>query len=222
MRLRNIPGAEEHLDQSPFVIRDPEAVRGSWKKGVFGNDRPLYLEIGCGKGQFLNALAAMNPEINYLGIEKMSSVLLRAVEKREQAEELRNLFFLRFDAEGLTGVFGPGEVDRIYLNFSDPWPKDRHHKRRLTSREYLKRYEEILSPGGFIEFKTDNTGLFDFSLQELEASGWIVTDMTRNLHKSPMNEGNVMTEYEEKFSILGNKICKLIAHPSESLGRGMN
>ena len=126
------------------------------------------------------------------------------------------LFFLRFDAEALTEAFGPGEVDRIYLNFSDPWPKDRHHKRRLTSREYLSRYEEILSPGGFIEFKTDNTGLFDFSLQELEASGWIVTDMTRNLHKSPMNEGNVMTEYEEKFSILGNKICKLIAHPTVS------
>ncbi len=215
MRLRNIPGAEEHIAGSPFVVQNPKKMRGRWKEAVFQNGLPLHLEIGCGKGQFLNTLAAMHPEINYLGIEKMSSVLLRAVEKREQAEELKNLFFLRFDAEALTEAFGPGEVDRIYLNFSDPWPKDRHHKRRLTSREYLSRYDEILSPGGVVEFKTDNTGLFDFSLEELAAKGWVVTDVTRHLHKSPMNEGNVMTEYEEKFSILGNRICKLIAHPGD-------
>ena len=209
MRLRNIPGAREEMLVNPFVVQNPEKNKGHWKE-YFGNTNPLHIEIGMGKGQFIMALAEANPDINYLGIEKYSSVLLRALEKQEIVN-LPNLRFLRLDAEYTPDVFDCGEVDRIYLNFSDPWPKDRHHKRRLTSREYLGRYETILKPTGIIEFKTDNVGLFDFSLEEGEAAGWTLLASTRDLHKDPiLNEGNVMTEYEERFSILGNKICKMI------------
>ncbi|MBR4767900.1 MAG: tRNA (guanosine(46)-N7)-methyltransferase TrmB [Lachnospiraceae bacterium] len=214
MRLRKIAGAEDRINASPSVIREPEAMRGLWKKEVFQNGRPLYVEIGSGKGRFLMEMAALHPEVNFLGIEKFPSVLLRAVEKYEETPR-ENVRFLRFDAEAIETVLSLGEADRIYLNFSDPWPKDRHHKRRLTSREFLKRYEAVLALEGIVEFKTDNVGLFEFSLREIEASGWEVLSETRDLHKSPMNEGNVMTEYEEKFSILGNKICKLITRPKK-------
>lgn len=213
MRLRNIPGALERIESSPYVIQEPAAMCGQWKQTVFQNDRPLFLEIGCGKGRFLNTLSKEHPEVNYLGIEKFSSVLLRAIEKIELEEGRKNLYFLRFDAEYLSELFAENEVDRIYLNFSDPWPKDRHHKRRLTSREFLERYERVLSSGGTLEFKTDNVGLFDFSLEELSVRGWEIREMTRDLQKSPMKEGNVMTEYEERFSLLGNRISKLIAVP---------
>ena len=212
MRLRNIPGAQEEMERNPFVLKAPELNKGHWDT-VFENPGPLHLEIGCGKGRFLQELALRHPEINYLGIEKFSSVLLRALEKRAETD-CNNLFFLRFDAEELTEIFAGGEVGRIYLNFSDPWPKARHHKRRLTSREFLARYERILSPGGVVEFKTDNVKLFDFSLEEAEAAGWEVLQVTRDLHRDPvMNEGNIMTEYEQKFSLLGNRICKLIMKP---------
>ena len=214
MRLRNIPGAQEEMLVNPFVVQEPETKKGSWRQ-VFKNDRPLYVEIGTGKGRFISDMACLHPEISFLGIEKMSSVLLRALQKRETLD-LDNLLFLRLDAENAENVFGAGEVDRIYLNFSDPWPKDRHHKRRLTSREFLARYEKILSPEGVVEFKTDNVPLFDFSLEELEAAGWELVACTRDLHNDPMNEGNVMTEYEEKFSLLGNKICKLIMRPGKN------
>ena len=212
MRLRNIPGAQEEMERNPFVLKAPELNKGHWDT-VFENPGPLHLEIGCGKGRFLQELALRHPEINYLGIEKFSSVLLRALEKRAETD-CNNLFFLRFDAEELTEIFAGGEVGKIYLNFSDPWPKARHHKRRLTSREFLARYERILSPGGVVEFKTDNVKLFDFSLEEAEAAGWEVLQVTRDLHRDPvMNEGNIMTEYEQKFSLLGNRICKLIMKP---------
>ena len=212
MRLRNIPGAQEEMERNPFVLKAPELNKGHWDT-VFENPGPLHLEIGCGKGRFLQELALRHPEVNYLGIEKFSSVLLRALEKRAETD-CNNLFFLRFDAEELTEIFAGGEVGKIYLNFSDPWPKARHHKRRLTSREFLARYERILSPGGVVEFKTDNVKLFDFSLEEAEAAGWEVLQVTRDLHRDPvMNEGNIMTEYEQKFSLLGNRICKLIMKP---------
>ena len=165
-----------------------------------------------GKGRFISTLAAQNPDINYVGIEKYSSVLLRAVEKQEELQ-LPNLRFIRMDAENICEVFGAGEVDRIYLNFSDPWPKDRHAKRRLTSRQFLERYDQFLAPDGRIEFKTDNQDLFTFSVEEIEESPiWNLDASTRDLHHdSKMNEGNIMTEYEEKFSSMGNPICKLIA-----------
>ena len=209
MRLRNIPGAKEEMLVNPYVIRDPETRKGSWKQEVFGNGWPLYVEIGCGKGRFLCQMAEEHPEVSFIGIEKFSSVLLRALQKRA-AMEADNLFFLRFDAEGLTEIFGPGEVDRIYLNFSDPWPKDRHWKRRLTSTEFLKRYDAVLAPEGTIEFKTDNEGLFDFSVESVKEYGWQTPVLTRDLYHSPYAEGNVLTEYEDRFATLGKPIFKMI------------
>jgi len=164
-----------------------------------------------GKGRFIMDLARQNPQINYVGIEKYSSVLLRAIEKQRE-EELPNVRFIRMDAENITNVFGEGEVDRIYLNFSDPWPKDRHAKRRLTSREFLARYNVILKKDGIVEFKTDNRALFEFSLESVEEAGWTLLGYTFDLHQDEiMNQGNIMTEYEEKFSSMGNPIYKLIA-----------
>ena len=155
-------------------------------------------------------MARLHPEVNFVGIEKYSSVLLRAIQKMEE-DPLANVKFIRMDAEEIGEVFAPGEVDRIYLNFSDPWPKDRHAKRRLESRQFLARYDRILKKDGRIEFKTDNRELFAFALEELEAAGWSADAVTWDLHRDPvLNEGNVMTEYEERFSALGNPICKYI------------
>lgn len=209
MRLRNIKGAREALAESEFVIENPEQYKGRWNE-VFQNENPIQIEIGMGKGNFITTLAKQNPNINYIGIEKYSSVLVRALEKREQIE-LSNLYFLRFDAKNITDVFEYGEVNRIYLNFSDPWPKDRHAKRRLTSKEYFARYDQILEKNGQVEFKTDNQDLFTFSLESVTEAGWYLEMSTRDYHNSPYIEGNIMTEYEEKFSSIGNPICKLIA-----------
>ena len=210
MRLRNIAGSREVIADSEFTVKDPEKKKGLWHKEVFGNDNPIHIEIGMGKGRFLMDLAALHPDINYVGIEKYSSVLLRAIQKQEELL-LPNVKFIRMDAEVLCEVFAPAEVDRIYLNFSDPWPKDRHAKRRLPSREFLKRYDQIMKSDGVVEFKTDNKDLFDFALEEVEPAGWNLDAVTRDLHNDPvMNEGNVMTEYEERFSSLGNPIYKYI------------
>jgi len=210
MRLRNIAGSREVIADSSFTVKDPEKLKGLWKKEIFGNDNELHIEIGMGKGRFLMDLATLNPNINYVGIEKYSSVLLRAIQKQEQLL-LPNVKFIRMDAEDITEVFAPAEVDKIYLNFSDPWPKDRHAKRRLPSRQFLGRYDQILKPDGVVEFKTDNKDLFQFALDEVEPAGWNLDAVTYDLHHDPvMNEGNVMTEYEEKFSSLGNPIYKYI------------
>lgn len=209
MRLRNITGSREVIADSPYVVHEEEDHKGSWNE-VFGNDRPIRIEIGMGKGKFIHTLAKLNPEINYVGIEKYSSVLLRAIQKMEE-EELPNLKFIRMDAEDIEKVFGEGEVDRIYLNFSDPWPKDRHAKRRLPSSAFLARYDHILKKDGILEFKTDNRTLFDFAVEELEPAGWKAQVITYDLHADEkLMEGNVMTEYEEKFSSMGNPICKYI------------
>ena len=214
MRLRNIPGSRDVIAESPWVIQDPAAHRSRWEK-VFEAPRPLHIEVGMGKGRFLMDLAAAHPDRNYIGIEMYSSVLLRAIQKADALPEPSGNFrFLRLDARELPSVFAPGEVERIYLNFSDPWPKDRHAKRRLTSRQFLERYEQILAPGGHVEFKTDNRDLFLFSLEEIRARGWILEASTFDLHHDPeLVAGNIMTEYEEKFSSRGNPICKLIARP---------
>ena len=211
MRLRNIPGAREEMLVNPFIVQDPERLRGCWR-AEFGNQNPLRIEIGMGKGQFLLTLAQQNPDVNYVGIEKYSSVLIRALARQEELK-LQNLRLLRYDAETIDELFAEGEVDRIYLNFSDPWPKDRHAKRRLTSDRFLARYARILAPEGRVEFKTDNVDLFDFSLESAENCGWTLSEVTRDLHNSPAAEGNVMTEYEERFSALGNPICRLVATP---------
>ncbi len=213
MRLRNITGSRETIAESQFVVSEEVMLEcpGRWHE-IFGNENPIHIEIGMGKGKFIHTMAKLHPEINYVGIEKYSSVLLRAVQKMEE-EELPNLKFLRMDAEDIVKVFGEGEVDKIYLNFSDPWPKDRHAKRRLPSREFLARYDVILKKEGRLEFKTDNRGLFDFAVEELKPAGWTADVITYDLHADAvLMEGNVMTEYEEKFSSLGNPINKYIIH----------
>lgn len=209
MRLKNVPGSKEYIAQSNFVIHDETEKKGKIRD-CFSNDNPIRIEIGMGKGRFIYDLASQNPDINYIGIEKYSSVLLRAIQKMEE-NPLDNLIFIRMDAEDITEVFQDKEIDRIYLNFSDPWPKDRHAKRRLESRQFLERYKKILKDGGLIEFKTDNNNLFDFALEEVEAAGWKMLSFTRDLHNDDvLSEGNVMTEYEEKFSAMGNPINKYI------------
>ena len=231
MRLRNIPTARDELAASPYVIgeEDMAAHRGKWAEAFelkraraeaadCCDKRPLHIEIGMGKGQFLLELARRNPDINYIGIENYSSVLVHPVRKldalQKAGQPLTNILLLRMNAEYLTDIFGPGEADRIYLNFSDPWPKDRHAKRRLPGRVFLGRYAQVLAPGAHVEFKTDNRSLFDFALEETKEAGWILDAFTYDLHHDPvMNQGNIMTEYEEKFSAKGNPICKLIEHP---------
>ena len=213
MRLRNITGSREVIAESPYVVAEEilEQCPGTWND-IFQNKNPIRIEIGMGKGKFIHTMAKEHPEINYVGIEKYSSVLLRAIQKMEQ-EELPNLKFIRMDAEDIDKVFAPGEVDRIYLNFSDPWPKDRHAKRRLPSRQFLARYNVILKKDGFLEFKTDNRALFDFALEELEPAGWKAEVVTYDLHQDEkLMQGNVMTEYEEKFSGMGNPICKYVIY----------
>jgi tRNA (guanine-N7-)-methyltransferase len=210
MRLRNVPGARETIIENQFSIQQPEQMKGKWTE-VFQNDQPIHIEVGMGKGQFIIEMARRNPELNYIGIEKYSSVLVRAVEKLEDFEQ-DNLRLIRMDAENIEEVFDKDEVDRIYLNFSDPWPKDRHAKRRLTSTRFLERYDNILTPEGRVMFKTDNKDLFNFSLEQVEEAGWILENHTYDLHHSEYNEGNVMTEYEEKFSAKGNPICRLVAY----------
>ena len=209
MRLRNIIGARDAIAESPLVVHEPEKMKGKWK-GIFGNDYPIRIEIGMGKGKFLYELAGRNPQINYIGIEKYSSVLLRALQKMEE-EPLSNLMFIRMDAEEIGEVFDKEEVDRIYLNFSDPWPKDRHAKRRLPSKEFLLRYDQFLKRDGILEFKTDNKELFDFAVEEVPLAGWEIDKITYDLHHdAEMVHGNVMTEYEERFSSMGNPIYKYI------------
>lgn len=210
MRLRNIPGSREVIAENKWCIQEPEHQKGHWNE-IFGNNHPIHIEIGMGKGQFITTLARQNPSTNYVGIEKYSSVLLRGLQKMEE-EPLENIRFIRMDAETICEVFDKDEVSKIYLNFSDPWPKDRHAKRRLTSRQFFARYDQILKKDGVVEFKTDNVDLFDFSLEEVKEAHWNLDAFTRDLHHdTAMNKGNVMTEYEERFSAMGNPIHKLIA-----------
>ena len=213
MRLRNVKGSREAIQESIYVVHEEETRAGSWHD-IFGNNHPIHIEIGMGKGRFLMELAAKNPDINYVGIEKYSSVLIRALEKMSEMETpLVNIRFVRMDAEAITKVFGAGEVDRIYLNFSDPWPKARHARRRLTSPDFFARYDKVLVQDGQVEFKTDNRDLFDFSVESLgESETWGISECTYDLHHDEiMNVGNIMTEYEEKFSSMDHPICKLIA-----------
>lgn len=238
-RLRNIPGAADVIGGSAFVVGTPEKYGGDFST-LFGNDNPLYIEIGMGKGRFLMDMAEKYPDRNFFGIEIYESVLFKAVQKaevramihagadpasakakpvsvktgREEPWEGCNFRFLRMDAAGLADVISPSGVYGIYLNFSDPWPKKRHSHRRLTSERFLKLYEKLLAPGAAVEFKTDNRDLFDFSLEELGRCGWKIEECTYDLHNDPeMNAGNIMTEYEEKFSAGGNPICKVTARP---------
>lgn len=212
MRLRNIPGADDAVLRHPIAIKQEKENKGKWDL-IFGNHQPIHIEIGMGKGQFLLTLAKQNPDINYIGIERYSSVLYRALEKIDSEEfcELKNVRFICMDAMEIPEVFELGEVEKIYLNFSDPWPKKRHARRRLTSTCFLEQYDKILTKEGVVEFKTDNRPLFEFSLEQVQEAGWELVASTFDLHHDEeMNVGNVMTEYEEKFSGMGNPIHKLV------------
>lgn len=209
MRLRHIKGAEEMIATSDFVVQNPEEIKGTWKN-MFANAAPLHIEIGMGKGRFIMDMAEAHPDINYIGIEMYSSVLLRAVKKLEE-RTLENLRLILLDATYIQDIFEVGEVDRIYLNFSDPWPKDRHAKRRLESRQFLRRFSGILADNGEIEFKTDNRELFDFAMEEVSFSEFEIVSHSYDLHNDKeMVMGNIMTEYEEKFSSKGQPIYKYI------------
>lgn len=209
MRLRHKPWASEFIaEHSQYAISNPENFKGKWNE-VFGNNHPIHIEVGTGKGQFLAGMSEQNPDVNYIGIELFDSVIVAAIQK---AVELKrpNLKFLNVNANNLTEFFDQGEIDRVYLNFSDPWPKTRHAKRRLTYKSFLSLYEDILVKGGEIHFKTDNQGLFEYSLVSFSEYGLQLKYVSLDLHNSDF-EGNVMTEYEEKFSGKGQRIYRVEA-----------
>jgi len=220
VRLRNIPQAQGAVDASVYVVHTDELLScaGRWRERFGLKDAGLSIEIGMGKGRFIQQLAETNPDTCYVGIERYTSVLYRALQLRKrreaEGENIRNLLYLCQDAAKITEIFGEGEVNTIYLNFSDPWPKDRHSHRRLPGSVFLERYRKILSPDGHLEFKTDNRALFDFAAEEAKTAGWTIEQITYDLHHDPvMNAGNIMTEYEERFSAKGNPIFKLIERP---------
>lgn len=214
MRLRHIKGCEDFITDAKECIREDEAIALKGKiQDIFDIRRPLQIEIGMGKGQFIRNMALKNPDINFIGIERYESVLMKAIQRKRNLESegaIDNLRFLCADARKLADIFETGEVDKIFLNFSDPWPKDRHANRRLTSPDFLQVYDRILKPEGVIEFKTDNVGLFEYSLEVVKESKWKLDFCSFDFHSEEKSEGNIMTEYEEKFSGKGNKICKMI------------
>lgn len=209
MRLRNIPGAEEALREYPVFVDEPTQYRGRWRD-YFANDQPLHLEIGCGKGQFITTLAAQHPEINFIALEVKAEVLYRTAQ-RIGMRPVANLALIQANALQLTDLFAENELERIYLNFSDPWPKRRHRKRRLTHAQFLQLYRQVLKPYGEIHFKTDNEGLFEFSLNQFSEQGFQLRDITFDLHHSEFAAQNVMTEYETRFVSRGQRIYRTIA-----------
>ena len=207
MRLRNVKNKEEIINSSKYIIKSPETYKGNWNK-LFDNDNKIYIEIGTGKGDFLIENAKRYKDINFIGIEKYDSILARFIEKLKE-EELPNLYLIRMDAKDIETIFYK-EVERIYLNFSDPWPKKRHANRRLSSKVFLDRYDNIFKNTKEIIMKTDNTSLFEYSLVSLSNKGYILEKVSLDLTNSDI-EDNIMTEYEQKFVRKGVKINYLIA-----------
>lgn len=204
MRLRNIKGAKEKLESFDKCFVE-ERPKSGWKN-LFENDAPLHVEFGMGKGGFITGMAKQNPHINYIGVDAKVPIVYKAI--RKAGEELpKNLYFLQANVMNAKEYFNDGEIDRLYLNFSDPWPKKRYAKRRLTHRNFIKLYEELLIKEGEIHFKTDNRSLFEFSLNEFAALDLKLSNITLDLHNSEF-EGNIMTEYEEKFSKKGQNIYR--------------
>ena len=209
MRLRNKPWAKPLIQENPqYVVTDPATLRGNWQSR-FEKEQPLYIEIGMGKGRFIVEMAKKYPERNFIGLE-MQTVATGIALKKQLEAKLPNLQLVCANGSGLTEFFEPNEVSGIYLNFSDPWPKNRNEKRRLTYKSFLTQYEEVMQADGHLEFKTDNRGLFEYSLTSLNNYGMVFDQVWLDLHQTPDVEDNVMTEYEEKFSSLGNPIYKLI------------
>ena len=204
MRLRKVKNAKERLavDNNKYFISEPEQNKGKWNE-IFGNNNPIHIEIGCGKGQFISTLAKQNPDINFIAIEKFDSVLLRCLEKVIDMD-LNNLKLCVMDAQMISNYFKNDEVKRIYLNFSDPWPKKHHAKRRLTSPLFLEQYKMILDKKGEIFFKTDNRGLFEYSLESISNNGYSISNISLDLHKDTEKyPDNITTEFEDKWSKLG-------------------
>jgi len=209
MRVRNRKGATELLEANPqIVILKPEEAKGKWHE-IFGNDHPIHIEVGSGKGAFITGMAKQNPDINYIGIDIQKSVLSYALDKVLETD-VPNIKLLWVDGDSLTNYFEDGEIDQLYLNFSDPWPKKRHEKRRLTYKSFLDTFKQILPEYGEIHFKTDNRGLFEYSLVSFSQYGMTLKGVWLDLHASDF-EGNVMTEYEKKFSSKGQVIYRVEA-----------
>lgn len=209
MRMRKKKNCAARIERCGDIrITDPEAHKGKWNE-VFGNDNPIHVEIGCGKGSFVVGMAKMYPDVNFIAIEKVEDVIVMAMEKAIE-NEVKNVLFMDLDAERVEDFFEKGEIERIYLNFSDPWKKSKQAKRRLTHKNFLDRYKKVLNSGDFIWFKTDNRKLFEFSLNSFCAEGFKLQNITLDLHDSNF-EGNVITEYEQKFVDLGQPIYRLEA-----------
>ncbi len=205
MRQRKIKNIEQKLaDFEGLTVADPAASKGRWKE-LFGSDGPVYLEIGCGKGQFITNQALRFPGRNFVAIEGHTSVVLRALQKTDE-KRIANIRFVVEYVKDIRDFFAEKELAGIYLNFSDPWPKDRHAKRRLTHAKRLLAYQQVVEEGGFIQFKTDNEGLFEFTLEQIEKTGMKIEEMSRDLHNSQYAEDNITTEYEDKFAMTGKNI----------------
>lgn len=210
MRVRYKSWARETLQAHPeLVVQDPDNLKGLWHQ-EFGNNHPIHLEVGTGKGQFIINNAKQHPDINFVSIEVNESVLVIALEKALEGEPIPNLRFIASDGREVSSFFNPGEISQLYLNFSDPWPKKRHIKRRLTSPGFLEQYKNVLIKDGEIHFKTDNQGLFEYTLHSMSTFGMSFENVWLDLHNSNV-EDNVMTEYEEKFTRKGQRIYKLVA-----------
>ena len=206
MRLRHKSGVLCKLEEmKEFVFTDPVERKGRWRE-LFGNDYPVRVELGVGKGSFITTMARLNSDVNYVGLERIAGIIIFAALKRKQMD-LKNLVLIQADVAQLDSFFAPGEVDRIYLNFSDPWPKKRHEKRRLTYRLFLEKYKRVLKSGGEIHFKTDDADYFEYSLMSFTEAGFSLRRITCDLYNSPYMD-NVMTEYEQKFVKLGKPICR--------------
>lgn len=213
MRLRNIKNAYEKVAVNErYFIPNPNEFKGKWHE-IFGNNNPIHIEIGMGKGRFLCELAAINPDINYIGIEKFTSVLLRASEKLAELD-LNNIKIINIDAINLCDYFDKDEITRIYLNFSDPWPKNRHHLRRLSSRVFLEKYDSIFRKDMVIYQRTDNQALYIYSLESYSEHGCVLSDISFDLHKDKDGEELITTEYEDKFSDKGMPIYSVVATKS--------
>lgn len=210
MRQRKKSWAENELSTNEFLIHNPQQFKGNWRE-VFGNTNPIHLEIGCGKGRFIRTLAAQNPDINYIALERQSQVIISGMRYVRENTDLKNIRFVNEDVKNLEDIFACGEIKRLYINFCDPWEnKKKWAKRRLTHKNFLNLYKKLFGSDGEIHFKTDNTKLFEFSLNEFLGESWTVKNISLDLHNSDF-ENNIMTEYEEKFSSRGMKIYRLEA-----------
>ena len=209
MRMRKKKNCGARMERCKDIwIKNPQEYKGKWST-LFQNDNPIHIEIGCGKGNFILGMAKMYPDVNFIGIEKVEDVIVMAMEKVSDAE-LSNVLFMDMDAQIIEEIFEKGEIERIYLNFSDPWKKKKQAKRRLTHKNFLDKYKMVLNEGDYIFFKTDNRLLFEFSINSFCQENYKLSNISLDLHNSDF-EGNVMTEYEERFSAMGMPIYRLEA-----------